>query len=54
MERDYDVMESIQNEKIKELDSGMLPLDDEGKAVAEHKRESFDIPVNAVTIDPLR
>ena len=50
----YDTMEAIQNEKIKEQDSGMRPLDDEGKAVAEHKRESFDIPVNAVTIDPLR
>lgn len=50
----YDTMNAIQNEKIKEEQAGMLPLDDEGKTVAEHKRESIDIPVNAVTIDPLR
>lgn len=50
----YEEMNAIQTEKIKEQDAGMLPLDDEGKAVAEHKRESIDIPVNAVTVDPLR
>lgn len=50
----YEDMNAIQNEKIKEQDAGMLPLDNEGKAIAEHKRESFDFPVNAVTIDPLR
>lgn len=50
----YETMEAIQTEKINEKESGMLPLDDEGRVVAEHKRESIDIPVNAVTIDPLR
>lgn len=53
MIRDLNTMHSIQNEKAKELiKAKMHPLDPEGKAMAEHKRFTFDI-VETPT-DPLR
>lgn len=53
--KDIEVMKAIQEQKAVEL-SAATPheLDDEGDAMADTKRFSFDIPVNAVTIDPLR
>lgn len=53
--KDIEIMEQIQKQKAMEL-SKTTPheLDDEGDAMADTKRFSFDIPVNAVTIDPLR
>lgn len=53
MIRDLKIMESIQKEKAKELTKKELqPLNPEGKAMAEHKRFTFDI-VDTPT-DPLR
>ena len=55
MSKEYEVMADIQTEKAKDLRvTEQLPLDEEGKAVAMHRRESFDLASNAVTIDPLR
>lgn len=53
--KDIEVMKAIQEQKADEL-SKTTPheLDDEGDAMADTKRFSFDIPVNVVTIDPLR
>ena len=51
--RDLRTMKSIQDEKAKELaGKNLKPLDPEGKALAEHKRFTFDI-VNT-PVDPLR
>lgn len=53
-EMNLETMAQIMNEKGKEMQSGQLPLDDEGRAVAEEKRKTFDLPTNAVKVDPLR
>lgn len=48
-----DDMDAIQKEKAKEIErDGAHPLDPEGKAMAEHKRMTFDIIDTPV--DPLR
>lgn len=53
MTRDKDVIDVIQREKVKDIErETLLPLDDEGIALAEHKRFTFDI-VDTPT-DPLR
>ena len=53
MIRDLKIMESIQKEKAKEIAKKELqPLNPEGKAMAEHKRFTFDI-VDTPS-DPLR
>lgn len=52
---DLRTMTDIQEEKKQELAGAQPhPLDPEGSAMADTKRFSFDIPVNAVTVDPLR
>ena len=53
MEKDLTVMAQIQDEKLKEADQHeLLPLDAEGIALAEHKRETLDVV--ATPVDPLR
>ena len=53
MTRDLDVMNAIQTEKEREIEAAeLMPMDDEGKALAEHKRFTFDV-IN-VPSDPLR
>lgn len=53
MTRDIEVIEAIQTTRAKELKQEELhPLDPEGKALAEHKRFTFDII--ATPVDPLR
>lgn len=55
MEKNLDTMAEIMAEKDKEMQAQELPpLDDEGKALAQHKRKTFDLPTNAVKVDPLR
>lgn len=54
MNRELETMEQIIREKDKDMQRDMLPLDDEGCAVAEEKRKTFDLPTNAVKVDPLR
>lgn len=52
---DLNTITEIQNEKAEELHlDGQPPLDPEGIAIAEEKRKSFDLPTNAVKVDPLR
>lgn len=46
---------AIMDESAKEtIVEGIPPLDDDIKAVAEVKRKTFDLPTNAVKVDPLR
>lgn len=53
--KDLTIMAEIQAQKEKEIDAQETrELDDEEKELARTKREAFDFPVNAVTIDPLR
>lgn len=52
MTRNLETMARIQDEKAKEIQATQLPLDAEGKALAEHKRFTFD--VITVPSDPLR
>ena len=53
--KDLEIMTEIQAQKEKEIDAQETrELDEEEKELARTKRESFDFPVNAVTIDPLR
>ncbi len=53
--KDLNTMAEIMAEKAKEMAGGQLPpLDPEGKALAEQKRKTFDLPTNAVKVDPLR
>lgn len=53
--KDLEIMAEIQAQKEKEIDAQETrELDEEEKELARTKRESFDFPVNAVTIDPLR
>lgn len=51
---ELDNMKQIMVEKDREMVRSQLPLDPEGRAVAEHKRKTFDLPTNAVKVDPLR
>lgn len=49
------VMTQIQEQKRADIArEGNPELDTERQAVAREKRESFDLPVNAVKVDPLR
>ena len=53
MKNDLRTMEKIQGQKEKDiLKRETQPLDPEGRAMAEHKRFTFD--VIAVPTDPLR
>ncbi len=55
MRRDIETMAEIMAAKDRELAAqAQPPMDDEGKVLAEAKRNSFDFPVNAVKVDPLR
>lgn len=55
MSMNLDRMAAIQAEKQKELAAtAQPPLDPEGQALAEDKRKTFDLPTNAVKVDPLR
>ena len=47
-----DIMANIMAEKEREAE--LLPLDDEGIALAEGKRSTFDMPINVAKVDPLR
>ena len=52
---DLETMAVIMAEKEKELAAqGLPPLDAEVADVAEEKRKTFDLPTNAVKVDPLR
>lgn len=52
---DLETMAAIMAEKEKELAAhGLPPLDAEVADVAEEKRKTFDLPTNAVKVDPLR
>lgn len=53
-EMNLDTMAEIMAEKEKELTQGQPPLDDETRTLAEGKRKTFDLPTNAVKVDPLR
>ena len=53
MERDLNVITQIQDEKESDIKAEALqPLDDEGKALAEHKRYTLDVVDTPA--DPLR
>lgn len=52
MSNDLETMVMIQDEADKRGEAEMLPLDPEGKALAEHKRFTFD--VIETPVDPLR
>lgn len=54
MSMNLNTIAAIQEEKAKEISAGQPELDDEGKAMAEDKRKTFDLPTNAVKVDPLR
>lgn len=55
MSMDLNTLVTIQSEKTKEIAAQeQQPLDPEGKAIAEEKRKTFDLPTNAVKVDPLR
>ncbi len=54
MSMDLNTMARIQNEKEKEIEAGQHELDPEGIRMAEEKRKTFDLPTNAVKVDPLR
>lgn len=51
---ELNTMAEIQNEKAKEIRAGQPDLDPEGARMAEEKRKTFDLPTNAVKVDPLR
>lgn len=52
---DLSIMAAIQAEKVREVTAAEpMPLDPEGRALAEDKRKTFDPPTNAVKVDPLR
>ncbi len=54
-EMSLDVMTEIQNEKAAEIGaSEAKALDDETEEMAKEKRKTFDLPTNAVKVDPLR
>ena len=55
MPMDLEIMATIQDEKEKEIvEEGNPTLDEEITDVAEEKRKTFDLPTNAVKVDPLR
>ena len=55
MSMNLETMAAIQTEKAKEIaEQEQHPLDPEGQALAEDKRKTFDLPTNAVKVDPLR
>ena len=50
-----DVMAEIQAEKNKEIETQQQQqLDPEGEVMAGENRRTFDLPTNAVKVDPLR
>lgn len=52
---DLNTMAVIQAEKLKEIAAHeQQPLNPEGQHMAEEKRKTFDLPTNAVKVDPLR
>ena len=55
MPMNLSTMETIQAEEAREAATREhQPLDPEGRAMAEDKRKTFDLPTNAVKVDPLR
>jgi len=53
--KDLNTMDTIQKQKVKDIVAkGLPPLDTEGRKMAEYKRATFDLPTNAVKVDPLR
>lgn len=52
MNNELETMVTIQNEAENRPETDMLPLDPEGKALAERKRFTFDTVTTP--IDPLR
>ena len=55
MSMELERMAAIQAEKAKEIAAQeQQPLDAEGQELAEDKRKTFDLPTNAVKVDPLR
>lgn len=53
MSMDLEIMQQIQQQR--ETSGNELPeLDPETAALAEEKRKAFDLPTNAVKVDPLR
>lgn len=55
MEREIEIMKQIQEEKSKTLaEEEPHPLDPEGIEMTEHKRSTFDMPINVAKVDPLR
>lgn len=55
MMKDLETMNTIQEQKVRDIElAGLPPLDPEGIAMAEYKRATFDLPTNAVKVDPLR
>lgn len=50
-----ETMAIIMEQKDRDIEMQELqPLDPEGVAMADGKRESFDLPINVVKTDPLR
>lgn len=54
MDKHLEDMAAIMARKDQEMQAGPPPLDAEKRAVAETKRKTFDLPTNAVKVDPLR
>lgn len=55
MSMSIDVMAQIQAQEAEQAGAAAVdPATDEGKALAEEKRKTFDLPTNAVKVDPLR
>ena len=55
MSMELSIMAAVQAEKLSEINAqNPPPLDPEGVALAEDKRKTFDLPTNAVKVDPLR
>lgn len=54
-EKELDVMTQIQNQKAAEMAAAETDeLDPETAEMARKKRKTFDLPTNAVKVDPLR
>lgn len=50
-----DIMTEIQNQKAAEIgETEAKNLDPEAAEMAKRKRKTFDLPTNAVKVDPLR
>lgn len=52
--KDLEIMSQIMTGKDREMEAGLPPLDPEGRHLAGQKRKTFDLPTNAVKVDPLR